>query len=96
MAKSEDVKSIFEHVEKNRDVDLTIVQSVPSPGCAFQRTEEVEMAGHQLAEPLQMPCKGELPVVSDTQENREGIAEHSFSINGDVGLKLMQHVKRSY
>ena len=33
-----------------------------------------------------MLCKGELPVVSDTQKNREGIAEHSFSINGDVGF----------
>ena len=33
-----------------------------------------------------MLCNGELPVVSDSQENREGIPEHSFSINGDVGL----------
>ena len=33
-----------------------------------------------------MVCKGELPLVSDTQENREGIAEHPFSIHGDVGL----------
>ena len=33
-----------------------------------------------------MLCKGELSVVSGTHENREGIAEHSFSINGDVGL----------
>ena len=30
--------------------------------------------------------KGKMPVVSDTHENQEGIAEHSFSINGDVGL----------
>ena len=30
--------------------------------------------------------KREQPVVSDTQENRERIAEHQFSINGDVWL----------
>ena len=33
-----------------------------------------------------MQSKGELPVVPDTQENREGFAEHLFSINDDVGL----------
>ena len=33
-----------------------------------------------------MFSKGELSVVPDIQENREGIADHSFSINGDVGL----------
>ena len=33
-----------------------------------------------------MLSKGELSVIPDTQENREGIAEHSFSVNGDVGL----------
>ena len=33
-----------------------------------------------------MLCNGKLPVVSDTQENREGIAEHYVSINVDVGL----------
>ena len=33
-----------------------------------------------------MLSKGELPVVPDTKEDLEGIAEHSFSINGDVGL----------
>ena len=33
-----------------------------------------------------MVCKGELSVVPGTQENREGIAEHSFAISGDVGL----------
>ena len=33
-----------------------------------------------------MLCKGELPVVSDAKENRELIAEHSSSVNGDAGL----------
>ena len=33
-----------------------------------------------------MLSNGELSVVPDTQENRDGIAEHPFSINGDVGL----------
>ena len=46
----------------------------------------VDAAGHRLAEPSSMLSKGELPVISDTQEDREGIAEHSFSVNGDVGL----------
>ena len=33
-----------------------------------------------------MLSKDGLPVVPDTKENWEGIAEHSSSINGDVGL----------
>ena len=33
-----------------------------------------------------MPSKGELPVVPDTKENLEVIAERLFSINGDVKL----------
>ena len=33
-----------------------------------------------------MPCKDELPVVSGSHENREGVAEHSSSINGDIWL----------
>ena len=33
-----------------------------------------------------MPSIGELSVIPDTQENREGVSEQSFSINGDVGL----------
>ena len=44
------------------------------------------MAGHRLTELSHMLCKGELPVVSDSQENLDGISEHSFSINGHVGL----------
>ena len=74
-----------------RDVDLTTVRSMPSPGYASRRTEGVDAAGHRLAELSRMPHKGELPVVSDTQENREGIAgtaEHSSSINGDDGCQV--------
>ena len=33
-----------------------------------------------------MLCKGGLPVVPDTKENREWIAEHPSCINCDVGL----------
>ena len=33
-----------------------------------------------------MPSKAVQPVVPDTQVNRDGIAEHSFSVDGDVGL----------
>ena len=62
------------------------VQRVQSPGRASQSTEEVDAAVHRLAEILNMLSKGELPVILDTQENQEGIVEHSFSINGDVGL----------
>ena len=51
-----------------------------------QSTEEVETAGHRLAEHLHMLCKGELSVIFDNQRRREVIAEHSFSTNGDVGL----------
>ena len=35
-----------------------------------------------------MLSKGELPVVPDTQENQEGIAQHLSSINGDVELSV--------
>ena len=48
--------------------------------------EEVDAAGHRLAELSDMLSKGELPVVADNQENREEIAEHSFSVNVDVDL----------
>ena len=60
----------------NRYVDLTTVWCVPSPGHANQSTKDVETTGHVLAEYSQMLCKGELSVVSDTQEHLEGIAEH--------------------
>ena len=33
-----------------------------------------------------MLSKGELPVVPDTDEDQEGVAERSFSINRDFGL----------
>ena len=33
-----------------------------------------------------MLFKGELPVVPDTHENWDGLAKHSFSIDGVVGL----------
>ena len=33
-----------------------------------------------------MLSKSELLVVLDTQDNRDGIAEYSFSVYGDVGL----------
>ena len=33
-----------------------------------------------------MLYKGKLPVVFDTRENREGITEHSFFINGYAAL----------
>ena len=49
--------------------------------------EEFDAAGHRLAEPSHMLCKGELPVVLDAQEDRKGIAEHSFSIKGEIGLQ---------
>ena len=57
-----------------------------SPGNASQSSEEVDAAGHRLTELSDMPFKGELPVEPDTQEYLEGIPEHSFYINGDVGL----------
>ena len=44
------------------------------------------MADIRLVELSHILSKGELPIVSETQENREGNAEHSFSINCDVGL----------
>ena len=59
---------------------------MPSLGRASQSPDEVDVAGHRLAEFSIMLSKGEQPVVPDTQEDLEGIAEHSFSINGDVGL----------
>ena len=59
---------------------------MPSPGRASHRPDEVDDAGHRLAKLLDMPSSGELSVVPDTQENLEEIAEHSFSVNGDVGL----------
>ena len=68
------------------DVDLTTVQSVPSQGRATQSTEEADTTGYRLEELSHMLSKGELPVVPDIQENREGFAEHSHSINGDVWL----------
>ena len=77
---------MFKHATHNRDVDLMTVQSVPSPGHVSQSTEEVEMTEHRLTEHSHMLNNGELSVISDTQENLEGIAEHLFSINGDVGL----------
>ena len=70
----------------NRFVDVTTVQSVLSPGRASQSTVEVDAAECRLVELLHMFSNGELPVVPDTQENQDGIAEHSFSINDDVGL----------
>ena len=77
---------IFRHATNNRDAGLTTVQIVPSPGRASKITVEAKTVGHRLAELSLIAYKGELPVVSDTQENREGIAEHLFSINGDVRL----------
>ena len=76
---------------------MIAVRSVTSPGRASQSTEEIEIAGRRLAvySPLtvnspqiahKMLSNGELTVLPDTQEYREWIAEHSFSINGDVGL----------
>ena len=47
---------------------------------------EIDAAGHQLAELSRMLSIGELPIVPDTHEHLEWIAEHSFSIIGDVGL----------
>ena len=63
-----------------------MVRSVSFPGRAYQSFEEVDAAGHRLAEFVQMLSKGELPLMPDIQEKLEGIAEHLFSINGDVGL----------
>ena len=62
--------------------------SVPLSTCvsASQRSEEVDATGHQFAELSLVLSKGELPVLTDTQKNREKIAKHSSSINGDVGL----------
>ena len=62
------------------------VQSVPLSGRASQITDVVDTAGHRWAELSDMLSKGELPVIPDTRENRVGIAEHSFSVNGGVGL----------
>ena len=47
---------------------------------------EVYAAGHQLAEILNMLSKGELQVVLHSLDNLESIAEHSFSVNDDVGM----------
>ena len=74
------------HATHNSDVDLMIVQSLSSPFCACQSMEEVNAFRHRLAELSHMLSIDELPVVPETPKNREVIAEHSFSINGDVGL----------
>ena len=52
---------------------------MPSPDRASQSTEEGDATRYRLAEPLHMHSKDELPIVSGTQENREGIAEHLSS-----------------
>ena len=57
-----------------------------SIGRASQSPEEVDAAGRRLTELSDMLSKVELPVAPDIQENMEGIADHSFSVNGDVGL----------
>ena len=57
-----------------------------SPGHASQSTKGLDAAGHRLPELSYMLSKGELPVIADTQEDREVMKEHLFSINGDVGL----------
>ena len=56
---------------------------MPSSGRSSQSPEEVDAARHRLADLLDTLSTGELPVVSDTKDNRERIAEHSFSVNGD-------------
>ena len=63
------------------DADLTTVRNVSFPGRASQSMEEVDTAGCRLDELSDMLAEGKLPVVPDTQENQEGIAEHSLSIN---------------
>ena len=77
---------MLKHATHKRVVDLTKFRSVPSPGRAAKSTEEVESAGHRLAELSHMFSKDDLPVVSNNQENREWIAEHSFFINEDLRL----------
>ena len=77
---------MYKHNEHNCDVDLPTVINVLSPGRTSKYSEEVDAAGHRLAGRSFMPSKGERPVVPDTQDNLEGIARHSFSLNGDVGL----------
>ena len=77
---------IFKHTVHDGDVDLTTVRSVSSPGRLTLSTEEVHVAGHRLAELSHLLPKGELMVIPDTEENQEGIAEHSITIYGDVGL----------
>ena len=59
---------------------------VPSKGRSSHSPEVVDVAEHRMAEQSDMLSKGELPVVPDTQENLEGIAEHLSSVNCDVGL----------
>ena len=53
---------------------------------AGQSLEDVDTAERRLAELSDMSSKGELLVLPDSQENREGIAEHYLSVNGEVGL----------
>ena len=62
------------------------VRYMPPQGCACKSPVEVDAAGHRFAELSDMLSKGVLPVVPDTPKNWEGIAEHWFSIIGDVGL----------
>ena len=57
-----------------------------TPCHASQSSEDVGAAVYRLAELSDMLSKGEPPVVPDTQDHREWIAVHLFSINGDVGL----------
>ena len=52
---------VFQHAARDRDVDLTIVQSVPPPGHASQSSEAVDAAGHRLAELSHILSKVELP-----------------------------------
>ena len=73
---------IFKHATHNRDVDLTTVRSVAFPGSTSQSSDVVDAVGHRLADISHMTSDGMLQacITPYTHDNREGIAEHSFSI----------------
>ena len=63
-----------------------MVRYIPRSRRASHCPEFFYAAGHRLADLSKMLSNGELPIVHDTQKIRDGIAEHSSTVNGVVLL----------